>query len=75
MPLFDATIRSNLIYGYVDADNPGFLSGDTYDNTHYIVADLIWNPYKTVTLGVEYLRGHGSQINTNVSNKKKGDRK
>ena len=38
--------RSNLVYGYVNADNPGFVSGDTFDNTNYVAADLIWNPYK-----------------------------
>jgi len=49
--------RSNLVYGYVNSDNPGFVSGDTFDNTNYVAADLIWNPYKKVTLGVEYLWG------------------
>jgi hypothetical protein len=49
--------RSNLVYGYVNADNPDFLSGDTYDNTNYVATNLIWNPYKKVTLGVEYLWG------------------
>ncbi|MBW1970305.1 MAG: hypothetical protein JRI82_12560 [Deltaproteobacteria bacterium] len=49
--------RSNLVYGYVNSDNPDFLSGDTYDNTNYVAADLIWNPYKPVDLGVEYLWG------------------
>jgi hypothetical protein len=49
--------RSNLVYGYVNSDNPEFVSGDTYDNTNYAAADLIWNPYKKVTLGVEYLWG------------------
>jgi hypothetical protein len=49
--------RSNLVYGYVNSDNPGFVAGNTYDNTNYVAADLIWNPYKTVTLGAEYLWG------------------
>jgi hypothetical protein len=49
--------RSNLVYGYVNADNPGFLSGDTYDNTNYVAADLIWNPFKQVDIGIEYLWG------------------
>jgi len=49
--------RSNLVYGYVNSDNPDFLSGDTYDNTNYVAADLIWTPYKLVDLGVEYLWG------------------
>ena len=49
--------RSNLVYGYVNSDNPEFVSGDTFDNTNYAAADLIWNPYKPVDLGVEYLWG------------------
>ncbi len=49
--------RSNLVYGYVNSDNPGFVSGDTFDNTNYVAADLIWNPYKKVDVGVEYLWG------------------
>ncbi len=49
--------RSNLVYGYVNSDNPEFVSGDTYDNTNYVAANLIWNPYKSVNLGVEYLWG------------------
>ena len=35
---------SNLVYGYANSDNPVFLSGDTYDNTQYVAADLIWPP-------------------------------
>jgi hypothetical protein len=57
LPLFDATIRSNQVYGYVNSDNPGFVSGDTFDNTQYAAVDFIWTPYKPVTLGVEYLWG------------------
>jgi hypothetical protein len=49
--------RSNLVYGYVNADNPEFVSGDTFDNTNYAAADIIWAPYKNVTLGAEYLWG------------------
>ncbi len=49
--------RSNLAYGYVNSDNPGFVSGDTFDNTTYVAVDLIWAPYKNVSLGAEYLWG------------------
>jgi len=49
--------RSNLVYGYVNSDNPEFVSGDTFDNTNYVATDLIWNPYKKATLGIEYLWG------------------
>ena len=49
--------RSNLVYGYVDADNPEFLPGDTLDSTNYAAADFIWAPDEHVTLGIEYLWG------------------
>ena len=49
--------RSNLVYGYVNSDPPAFLSGDTFDNTSYAAADLIWNPYKSLDVGIEYLWG------------------
>ena len=49
--------RSNLVYGYVNSDNPDFVSGDTFDNTNYAAADFIWAPYKNTAIGVEYLWG------------------
>jgi hypothetical protein len=49
--------RSNLVYGYVNSDNPEFLGGDTFDNTNYTAANFVWTPYKSTTLGVEYLWG------------------
>ena len=49
--------RSNLVLGYVKADNPEFLDGDTFDNTNYAAANLIWTPYKSTTFGIEYLWG------------------
>jgi hypothetical protein len=55
--------RSNLVYGYVNSDNPAFVSGDTYDNTNYAAADLIWNPYKNLDIGIEYLWGRRENKN------------
>jgi hypothetical protein len=49
--------RSNFVYGEINADNPDIVSGDTLDSTSYAAVDLICNPWKTVTLGVEYLWG------------------
>jgi hypothetical protein len=54
--------RSNLVVGHVDAGNPGFVSGDTYDNTNYVAADIIWNPYNKVALGFEYLWGRRENV-------------
>ena len=49
--------RSNLVYGFAYADNPGFADGDLLDNTWYGAANIIWNPYEMVTFGLEYLWG------------------
>ncbi|MCK5351425.1 hypothetical protein KAJ77_02545, partial [bacterium] len=49
--------RSNLVYGYQQADNPGFVEGDTLKNTTYVAANFVWNPLRTATFGFEYLWG------------------
>ena len=49
--------RSNLVFGYVDADNPDFLSGDTFESTKYLAMDLIWTPFENSAIGTEYLWG------------------
>ncbi len=41
----------------MNADNPGFIDGDGLENTSYFAAHLVWNPWASVTVGVEYLRG------------------
>ena len=51
------SVRSNLVWGYVKADNPGIADEDTLDNTWYTAANLVWSPYDKVTLGFEYLWG------------------
>ncbi|MGD8212065.1 MAG: DcaP family trimeric outer membrane transporter [Desulfobacterales bacterium] len=49
--------RSNLVYGFVYADNPGFSDGDLLDNTWYGAANIIWSPFEATTFGLEYLWG------------------
>ncbi len=49
--------RSNLVYGFVNADNPTVASADALENTQYFAVDFIWTPFKTTTFGVEYLWG------------------
>jgi hypothetical protein len=49
--------RSNLVYGFVNARNPGFVSGDALDNTEYAAVDLAWTPFDSATLSLEYLWG------------------
>ena len=57
--------RSNLSFGYVDADSPGFFADDNMDNNVYIAANLIWDPFPNVQLGVEYLYGRRENIDGN----------
>ena len=54
--------RSNLTYGHVSADNPASVPSDALDSTTYTSANLIWNPFKQLTLGVEYLWGRRENV-------------
>ena len=54
--------RSNLTYGYVNADNPASAPNDALDSTTYASANLVWNPYKQLTLGTEYLWGQRKNV-------------
>jgi len=54
--------RSNLTYGYVSADNPASVSGEALDSTTYASANFLWNPFKPLTLGVEYLWGQRKNV-------------
>ncbi len=54
--------RSNLTYGYVSADNPASAPSDALDSTTYASANFIWNPFKKLTLGVEYLWGRRENV-------------
>ena len=50
-------LRSNLVLGHVSADNPASAPSDALESTTYASANLIWNPFKMLTLGVECLWG------------------
>ena len=54
---WDAALRSNFTFGWVDIDNPGFVDGEAYKRTLRASANLIWNPIRQVDTGVEYLWG------------------
>ena len=54
--------RSNLTYGYVSADNPASVPSDALDSTTYASVNFIWNPYKQLTLGAEYLWGQRENV-------------
>jgi hypothetical protein len=51
------TIRSNFTLGFVEVDNPGFVSGDAYKQTIRASGNLMWTPNPRIDLGVEFLWG------------------
>jgi len=57
--------RSNLTYGHVSADNPASMSNDALESTTYASANFIWNPFKQLTLGIEYLWGRRENVDGN----------
>jgi len=54
--------RSNLTYGHVNADNPASVPSDALDSTTYATVNFIWNPFKKLTLGAEYLWGRRENV-------------
>jgi hypothetical protein len=46
----------------VSADNPASVPSDALDSTTYASANFIWNPFKKLTLGVEYLWGRRENV-------------
>lgn len=59
------SLRSNLVYGLVKADNPSFIPDDRLKSTYYLAGNLVWNPWKNVTIGLEYLYGNRENIDGN----------
>ena len=57
--------RSNLTFGNMSADNPDSVPSDALDSTTYASANFIWNPFKQLTLGVEYLWGRRENFDGN----------
>lgn len=51
------SLRSTAVAGVLNMDNKDFQPGDAFKQSQYYSANLIWNPYGSVALGVEYLWG------------------
>jgi hypothetical protein len=54
---WSGAFRSNLVFGYLTADNPGVADGDVIDSTSYGAANIIWTPFSNTMFGLEYLWG------------------
>jgi len=51
------TLRSNLTFGIVDVDNPGFVEPTAYRRTLRASGNLFWTPTPRIDLGTELLWG------------------
>lgn len=50
-------VRSNATFGFVRIGNTAFQSANTYHNSMYASANLIWNPVGSMDVGAEFLYG------------------
>ena len=51
-------LRSTASYGLVNIDNEASQGPNAYHQTHYASLNLMWQPFKLLTLGLEGLYGH-----------------
>jgi hypothetical protein len=50
--------RSEATYGYMELNNLAEQGGNkAYDHTHYAQANLVWAPFQSFFVGLEYLYG------------------
>lgn len=56
------SVRSNVVWGYNAVDNPDFIDVSALNSTLYSSANLVWNPTKKVTLGIEFLFGNRKNV-------------
>jgi hypothetical protein len=57
------SLRSNMTFGFVDVDNPGFVSGDAYKRTLRFSTNIFWIPTPRIDIGAEYLWGNRKNEN------------
>jgi hypothetical protein len=50
-------LRSNVVYGYVQAHNTAFQPGSAFHKSDYGAGNLIWNPFGSLNVGAEFLYG------------------
>jgi len=62
------TLRSSGFYSYAAVNNTNLAALTTYNHGTYTGANMIWNPYGSLNLGVEYLYGWAMEQNGLKSN-------
>lgn len=50
-------VRSSIVYSYAAVNNTDLATATTYNHGTYTAANLIWNPFGSLTIGTEFLYG------------------
>jgi len=61
-------LRSNANFGFVQVQNTTFQAGNTYHNSIYSSANLIWNPVGSLDFGAEFIYGWVQNKNGETAN-------
>lgn len=61
-------LRSSAIYGFVQVDNTIAQSGSTFHQSNYAEANVIWNPFGSLNVGVAYLYGWINKMDKSTGN-------
>jgi hypothetical protein len=50
-------LRSSAVYGFAQVQNTEAQPSSAFHQSNYTAVNLIWNPYGSLTLGMEFLYG------------------
>jgi len=59
---WNALVRSNLTFGYVQVDSPGYVPGLFYKRTYRASMNLMWTPTPGIDMGGEFLWGERENV-------------
>ena len=62
------SIRSNATFGWLQIQNTAFQPGSIYHKSSYSSANIIWNPFGSLSFGTEFMYGWVQQKNGEHSN-------
>jgi hypothetical protein len=60
------TLSSNFTYAQNQLDNTPFQPSDEVHRTTYLAANLMWNPFERVRVGIEYLYGLRENVDRGI---------
>jgi DcaP outer membrane protein len=62
------SVRSSATFGWLQVQNTAFQPGNTYHKSSYSSANILWNPYGSLTFGTEFMYGWVEQKDGQHSN-------